>query len=226
MNSNFINAAILALFFLLLFVVSEILYHKFNLKVEVTRKLVHFSSGILSLSFPYLIDQHLVVLALCGSFLAILLGSSYFRLLPSINRVERKTHGSALFPIIVYLCFLAYHFSGSYLYYYIPLLVLAISDPLAALVGKKFKLGRYQVFGNYKTLIGSFAFLISAFACSFLCFIWFENMDRQMAFVFSAAIAIVTTLVEAILHRGLDNFFIPITTMAVIIMIQNYYQLS
>ncbi len=220
MTDSILYSLILGLAFLALFFIAEILFWKFNVKAETTRKLVHFGSGLLALSFPVLVDDIFLVLALCSSFIGILLLSFKFKFLKSINNVDRKTHGSVLFPIIVFICYLAFVGSESLLFYYLPLLILSISDPLAALIGKRFPIGKYNVFGSTKTLMGSGAFFASAFACSSFSMILVGNFTFSQAIAPSAILAFGTCLVEALLVKGYDNFFIPISSMAILLLIE------
>lgn len=220
MNLSLAYTLVLAAAFLLLFLIAEVLFWKFNVKVETTRKMVHLGSGLISLSFPYLINDTLFVFILCSSFIGILLLSFKYKFLKSVNNVDRKTHGSILFPIIVFVCYLAFVESDSILFYYLPLLILSISDPLAALVGKRFPLGKYHLFGGTKTLMGSGAFLISAFVCSIFSMTLIAGMDMEKALEYSIYLALGTTVVEAILIKGFDNFFIPISCMSILLILE------
>ncbi|MGE8381849.1 MAG: phosphatidate cytidylyltransferase, partial [Sphingobacterium sp.] len=105
MKSELSNMLLLAMIFLLLFALSEILYHRFKIRVEFTRKLVHIGTGIISLLFPILLISHWSVLLLCGLFAVILVLSLKFNLLRSIHAIDRKSAGSLAYPAAVYLCF-------------------------------------------------------------------------------------------------------------------------
>ena len=214
------NTVLLAAIFLVLFGLAEFLYHRYNCKVEYTRKLVHTGSGILSISFPLLISNNWLILLLCSAFMGILILSKRYGFLPSINAVDRKTYGSILFPVIVYTAYLAFEYSGSLLLYYLPLCILAISDPLAALAGKSWPFGKYTINGHPKTLMGSSAFFISAFLLSYSSLVWLEGVSHKEAWILGFLLAITTTLTEAIMYRGYDNLFIPLTAILVLFIIQ------
>lgn len=221
MNWNWINTGILAAAFLTLFSVAELLYHRFKVQAEITRKIVHVFTGILTLLFPPMIGNHWLVLALCGSFLLILLASWPLKLLPSINAVERKTKGSILYPIIVYGCFLIYQHYDNMAFYYVPILTLALCDPIAALIGKSFPYGRYTSFGHQKTLSGSLGFCFSAWILSVGLFVGLEGIALVPALLVGGIIAITTTIAEALSHGGYDNLTIPATATGVLLLTQN-----
>ena len=221
MTQNIINAILLGGLFLVLFAFAEFLYQKANWKATHTRKIVHLGTGLLTLLFPIWITNHWFILGLCSSFLIILLLSLKFNLLQSINGVERETRGSILFPIIVYVCFLVYNHYDSLIYFYVPILILAISDPIAALVGKKFGLGEYKIFGHTKTFIGSAGFCVSAFVITAIGMSSILNISLREVLIVSIVNAIFTTISEAISHKGYDNFTIPVTSILVLILFLN-----
>jgi len=207
--------AIYILLFLVLFLTSEIMYHALKFKVEISRKFVHFTSGIICLSFPFYINNHWIVLALCLGFLILLFASQKLSLLKSINNIDRKSYGSLLFPVSVYCCFLAFQYhENEKIYFYLPILILAICDPLASLVGKKYPFFKYKNGSDYKTISGSLAFFLSSF---FIVFISFNRMEISFLDLLlqSFCISIVGTLVETFSRKGTDNLFIPIAILLV-----------
>lgn len=224
MSKEIINTIILATAFLLLFAVAEIFYHKLKVKVELTRKLVHFGTGIITMLFPIMIGNHWFVLFLCGSFALILLISLKFNLLQSVNAIERKSYGSISYPLSVYGCYLAFDiFNHQYIYFYLPILILAFCDPIAALTGKKWPLGKYKIRNDSKTLMGSGMFFISAFALSLIFYFAFYNIDYVYAFLAcSALIALTATIAEATSSKGFDNLTIPLFTFLIIAVLHHY----
>jgi dolichol kinase len=222
MTQNLINTGILAAAFLALFATAELLYHRFKFRAEITRKIVHVFTGILTLLFPPMVENHWLVLALCASFLLILLASFPLKMLPSINAVNRKTNGSILYPIIVYSCYLIYQSYDNLAFYYIPILILALCDPTAALVGKNFPKGKYTTFGHSKTLSGSFGFLLAALILSVLLLVFMEQVPFSTALIIGGCIACTTAFAEAISHRGYDNLTIPATAVGVLLFFEHY----
>lgn len=219
MNASLLNTAYLAGAFLALFGSAEVLYHRFKLSAEITRKYVHIVTGLLTLLFPILIRNHWLVLALCGSFLIILQLSLRFNKLPSINGVTRVSKGSILYPIVVYGCYLVFHQYGTLALFYIPILILAISDPIAALVGKTWPKFPFTTFGHKKTLSGSLAFFLAAIAICLLVVFLDGSYHVQNTWLLAGAIAVITTLAEAVSHKGYDNLTIPASALLVLLLI-------
>ena len=215
METNVVNTLILAGCYLALFALGELLYHVFKVKAEITRKFVHAGTGLLALLFPLLLDNHWWVLLLCASFAVILLCSLRFGWLQSINAIDRKSVGSLAYPIAVYGCYLSYSYHGhQHIHYYLPIMVLAISDPLAALCGKKWPWGAYRIAGASKTAMGSLVFFISAFLIILLSwrYVYLSGFATGNVLAF-ALIALLATIAEATSRDGYDNVSIPLTVV-------------
>lgn len=216
MNTNLLHTIYLAGAFLTLFAFAEVLYHFVKVKAEVTRKIVHVCTGLLTMLFPVMLNNHWFVLLLCGSFLLILLVSLPLGLLPSINNVGRVTRGSLLYPVIVYTCFLVQMELGSLVFYYVPILILALCDPVAELVGKNFPWVKYQTFGHSKTISGSLGFCISAILVTTVLLVQIESIDVVKALVIGVMMGIVTAVFEGFSHKGYDNLTVPFSALGVL----------
>jgi phytol kinase len=213
---------LLTLCFLLLFAMGEFLYHRKKVKAEITRKIIHMGTGLLTLLFPLLLQNHWQVLLLCGSFLILLLASVQFKLLPSINGIARVSHGSILYPVAVYGTYLAYQYAhNGLIFFYLPMLILAICDPLAAFAGKRFPYGPYKLGESKKTLAGTAAFFVATCAVTLACFqliqVNFMNVESILSTVL--LIAITTSAVEAISAYGFDNISIPAVVLLNLVLI-------
>ena len=216
MKASLINIGILSSAFLILFGIAEVLFHKYKVRAEHSRKLVHFGTGALTMLFPLFLTSHWQVLLMSVGFLAILILSKKYNFLNSINGVERKTHGSTLFPIVVYLCFALAEYKSNFSFFYLPILILAISDPIAALLGQKFPLGKFTLLNHTKTLMGSFGFLFSAALITSIVLSFKLNMNCASGLYTALIIAILSTFAEAISKDGWDNLTIPLSVTLVL----------
>ncbi len=214
-NPEFLISSGYVLLFLIIFIIAEVLHHTIQCKVEISRKFVHAASGITCLSFPFFLKNQLCVLLLCAGFILILLASQRLNRLPSINKINRKSYGSMLFPVSVYLCFLTFqHFNHQYDYFYLPIMILAFCDPIAALAGKKWPYGKYSIGTESKTMLGSVAFFVSCFLI--LVFSFYANRESiilENCFLMAA----VTTTTEAVSKKGSDNLSIPVVVLLCLI---------
>jgi len=207
--SNLIAYLLLSVGFLFLFSIGELLLKFFKVSAEISRKFAHITSGLLACAFPFAFDSHWWVMAICTSFLGLLYLSAKFNFLKSINSVERKTYGSVLYPIAIYICFFLNQLftkgSGQFQFYFTSVLILAISDPLAAIIGGNYPLFRFKKIATGKSVGGALAFFISTFIISYS----FLNFDDKI--LISLVISLLSTLVELISSNGFDNLFIPLS---------------
>ena len=212
MTKEWINILLLAALFLSLFGIAEMGYYLLKIKAEWTRRFVHLGTGLLALLFPVMIGNHWLVLVLCFSFFILLVISLKYNFLKSINNVSRNSVGSLAFPAAVYGCYLAYCFvNRQYLFYYLPLLILAVCDPLAATAGKHFSKKKSQIQKTGKTYVGSAVFFVSAFIISFTFLA--GTADILTAISLSFFIGFSATIAEAFAKNGWDNVTIPVSVL-------------
>jgi dolichol kinase len=106
--------------------------------------------------------------------------------------------------------------------YILPMLILAISDPMAAILGINIKTynGRIKIFGKKlnKTWLGSKAFLLSSFIISIIALFFHRGVFDFETFFLAMLIAVVTTFAELISWRGSDNLSIPLSAVAVLVL--------
>jgi len=230
-NMNYKYLIILAGAFLMLFIISEFIYRVFHVKTEYTRKFVHIGTGLLTMFFPILLSSHWEVLFLCASFMFILILSFKFKFLPSVNAIKRKSFGSICYPIAVYFSYLAFSIVKArgvstlapLLFYYLPILIMALCDPIAALVGKKYPIRKYKVGSGTKSIGGSSSFLIAAVVLTLSLMFSFQSEFSFWLLVITALLTSISTMiVEAISPNGFDNFTIPATAIASLLLV-NFY---
>ncbi|NUM32527.1 MAG: phosphatidate cytidylyltransferase [Bacteroidetes bacterium] len=217
--SDFITFLIISISGLLLFGFTELMYHRFKIDVEITRKTAHIGSGLLSLLFPVYFHSQWWVLLICAMFQLLLVTSINLGFLKSINAVKRKTYGSVVYPIVVYIVFLFWFYlernpkenDNNYIYFYLPITILAICDPIATFFGKKYPI--YKLKKLSKSIGGSVAFWFTAFS---ICFFFTLNSKvfGQFDIIWvSILIATVSTFTELYSKKGFDNLFIPISVI-------------
>ncbi|MGH2362187.1 MAG: hypothetical protein ACRDGM_16800, partial [bacterium] len=107
---------------------------------ELIRKLLHIGMGLVTLSLPWLFAATWPVLLLTVVFtfflIALRLSQSLQRLLGGvIDGVARQSMGEIYFPLAVGLVFVLS--AGDPITFCIPMLILALADSGAALIGKR-----------------------------------------------------------------------------------------
>jgi phosphatidate cytidylyltransferase/phytol kinase len=207
--SSFVNLLILSSYFLIVFIIGEIAYRKLGVSAEITRKWSHIASGFLALLFPFYFDHFAWVILICATFGVFLFICKHYKFLPSINAVERRTHGSILFPLAVTVSFISYQYNHEIIYYYLPVLTLAICDLCAAIVGKRFPIKSIKIYLETKSLGGYLAFVISFVLLN----ITFVLLGYQIPVYFILFTAFFTAFIELLSPRGFDNISIPLSVI-------------
>lgn len=209
-NIDYKTLLIFSGIYLLLFLLVEFAYHKVKIKVEYTRKAIHIITGVIALFFPLFIKSPLDLILLCGGFGVLLVITMKYNLLQSVNNVDRVSRGSILYPVAVIICFMFYYYTDNYIYFFIPILTLAMADPAAALVGRKYPIGKYMLRQQTKTMAGSGSFFVVAFIISLVALNLIEDGNLMQHICISLLVATVTTIGEGLSFKGDDNLVIPV----------------
>ncbi len=199
----------LALGFSALFAAAETMHRGLGMPSEWSRKFMHISGGLLSLSMPLLFDNPWFIFGLTAAFGGLLWISRRLGWLDSVHRVDRISYGSLLFPVPVLLCFWLGWWRHDWLLFRLPILILTLADPAAFFIGKLLSRGVAARGSSGKTLGGSAAFALVAGACC-----WYFLPEKP---VLAAVICVFTTLAEAWSSRGWDNLTVPVAAAGLLL---------
>lgn len=221
-----VNTIVLSFFYLIgisiLLGFNELNYRFFKVKGEITRKFAHFASIIATIPLPYIFDSHWYILVLATIFFTVLFITQYSKQLNSIHDIERKSIGSYLLPLSIYVTFLISDLLGNKFLYILPMLILGICDPMAAILGMNTE--KYNrpiiLFGINikKSVIGSSAFLITSFVISLIALYFHRYMFDLKTFYLAIAIALLSTIGELLSYRGSDNLTIPLSVILMLVL--------
>jgi len=199
--------------FLVILTVSELLYKRVKISSEITRKISHLVSTLTSISFLYVFDSHWFVFSLAVlSFLLLFIGKLKHSF-GSIENVSRQTMGSYLLPVGIYLSFLISESFGKPIVFMLPMLILAISDTSAGIIGLVYQLNGRNIsvwrWVPAKSYAGSFTFLFTALVISYVTFV-FYGYDFPEIVLLTLYISFTATIIELISPFGSDNLSIPL----------------
>lgn len=181
---------------------------------ELVRKVLHICMGLTTLTLPWLFDEIWPVLVLAGITVPGLLllrhsGRLKCRAGGVINGVNRSgSLGEIYFPLGVAGLFMLS--GGDMLRYTIPILLLALADAAAALIGAYYGRLRYTTLEGYKSVEGSLAFFGVAFLSAYLPLLVLSDLAPVEGLLIALILGLVMVMVEAIAWHGLDNLLIPI----------------
>lgn len=191
------------IFFTLLaaiFVMGEILLKLRIFVPEFTRKFTHLSTGLIVFFMPsYLSLSQAVILSILA--MVFLFFAERLKLLPSVTGIKRRSYGSIMFPLGLMISGLLF-WESNLTAFRVSVLVLAISDSIAGLVGKK--IGKRNFLSG--TIEGSIAFFMITFAIFFL---FTANNFSEITLIYILGISAALTFLEVSLSKGFDNLFLP-----------------
>jgi phytol kinase len=195
---------------------AQYLHKQFSINAEYTRKIAHISATLASLILIYTIDSHWYILFIGLVFFVILFVAKRKNLFKSIDAVNRRTAGSYLLPLSVYIVFYISRTFHNDLIFILPVLLLGISDPLAGLFGTCFRnCTKWITLFNHqfdKTVIGSAIFFCSSFIISLITLYLFDYEFPQVLLL-TLFIACTTTVTELLSPYGIDNLTVPLVTV-------------
>ncbi len=178
-----------------------------SLKRELTRKIIHLITSLIPLAYFYYSSEEQILVLCISLFILFLVGDilriyviqlrqiyeKIFGKLLREHETEKSLNGATLLFLGFTLAILLYEKNIAV----IAMLLLSVSDSLAAIVGKSF--GNHRFFN--KTLEGSLAFFISAF----IIILFFYDK------IFLGLITALTmAIVELVPNKINDNIVIPI----------------
>jgi dolichol kinase len=195
---------IAAISFAGLFGIVEYISKHTALSHESSRKLVHILAGIMAACLPIFLSFHQIIY-LTSLFVPLLLISKRANLLTSMHQVSRVTYGEVYFPFAILLVALFFPDIPEYEY---AVLIMALSDGLASVLGQSFGKRSYVIWASRKTYIGSLVFFIVSCLIGAVI-VGCLNLASAQVILISSLLAFILTVVEASLAFGLDNLLLP-----------------
>lgn len=190
--------------FVSVLVAAEAATRRWAIDPEVSRKLVHLSSGVLAAGLP-LVMSFPAIVALALLFVPVMVVFRRMGLFPAAHGVERKTWGEAYFPLGVLLAAVLLPRSTPYAY---GVLVMGVSDPFASFGGQRYGRRAYRLLGAHKTYLGSTVFFVTTLALTLGTVALADGLSaRSIAVV--PILAGALAIVEGFSGGGLDDVVLP-----------------
>ncbi len=194
---------------------SEVVRKKINLSTNFTRKFVHILTGLLIALTPLLLQRPYPLLIISGFFIILNWIAIKKKWMPGMHATEKTSYGTVFYPISFFiLIILLWERHRTILV--ISMLIMAIADALAAIVGESVRKPiRYQFNGEPKSLQGSAIMLIATFFITFLGLEFcsrFQNLSMEMmnGLWIAAIVSVIATACESISFKGSDNLTVPL----------------
>lgn len=204
---------------LILIIISECLHRFLHWPSEQSRKFLHVSGGIMCLFFPRFFTEQWQVLILAVVAFLVLLLTFRHKMLPSVHLTKRRSVGSVLFPIPVYVCFLVALQKDNFLFYYYPIALLTVADTAAEMGGNKWGHLTKSFFGGQKTTAGLICFIVAAVSVSFVLLGPVYHLPLTEALKIGIPVVVLASVAELVTLRGWDNLSVPAVTILILLML-------
>jgi phytol kinase len=203
--------SLLAVFLLL--VITEVLWRRHKLGVEVGRKIVHIGTGVIVAFWPHFLNWT-IIQAVALLMLAVILVSYKFSIIKSIHSVERLTKGEILYPVGIAVC--AFLEPAPWVFS-VAILHLALADGLAGIVGVHYgKSTRYQIISHGKSLVGSLTFFVTSFLIFAGATLVVSETSLPHLYGWFIWAALALTVVENLSWYGLDDITVPVSVIVIL----------
>jgi phytol kinase len=179
---------------------------------ELKRKALHICIGVTAISFPLFLNETWMIVAAVGLVVAWLMA---VRQVPAFRQhfgsvlhdIRRKSLGEIYFALSIGGLLLLTQ--NEPVLFVIPILILALADAVAAIVGKILPIVPLAGIARGKTAAGCTAFFVVAFIVSFWSLVAIADLQMFHALAIATSLAMATCLTEAISRRGIDNLLVP-----------------
>lgn len=210
-----IAATIAAVCIAAILLFSEIIWKKFNFRDELARKSVHISTGVFIAFLPYWVDYFWIMVLAVG-FITVNLLNRKIDTFHAIHSVRRKSWGDVLFGVGVFA--VAFLQPAPWIFT-VAILQVSLADGLAALAGVTYgkKHGRYYLFTQPKSIIGSVVFLVSSAVIITAGFVFSDYIASAIQlWPVIIILPLLLMCVENLAVFGFDNLALPLATIAVL----------
>lgn len=184
--------------------------------VDFTRKVVHVGVGLWILPTLWLFEDWRWAIVPPLTFILLNVLSYRHSLVGAMEDRSANNLGTILFPV-AFAGVIAWLWpAGRFDVIAGSILVLAIGDAAAALVGRRFGRHRYRIGRTHRSVEGSAAMLAGSLIALLLANALFHG---DVPFPRLLAVAAVATFVEATSRWGFDNLLVPLVTAASLLVV-------
>lgn len=204
----------------LLIALSELLRRHLQWPGEFTRKFVHILVGIMMFFIPILLQSSLPMVLIAAVFTIVNWVTVRQKLLPAMNGA-RDSYGTAYYPL-AFLILVLFAWPGNIIIIIIAMLVLALADAAAAIVGESLSSPhKFSLTGDAKSLEGSLAMWVVSFLVIAVLLYWppyqtFPGLSLTSALGYAVLAATIATAAETLSRKGSDNLIVPLSVALVI----------
>ncbi len=218
LDSNLLVMGACYLYIGLIIVLSGVIKRSELVDSKTSRKFLHAMIGNLPLIMPYFTESIYPVLVASPFILVTFLATSFSPFpnlldrLGSLGELTEEGHSTGLVIYAFSYTLLAYLYGLNPYIVAAGIFPMAYGDSLAALIGARYGRTKYRLFEE-KSVQGSLGMFFGSFLSLIIGMMYFSGI---YGFSFTGqlvpilAVSLVTTVLEAVSPRGLDNILVPL----------------
>ena len=202
---------VIALWIITILVIAAVCKKNFPTQEELSRKVIHIGTGpVILIAWLFDIPKNIAVFS--ALFITIALVVNYqYRLIPTIEDIERKSFGTIAYGISITLLILLF-WPNYALSISLGVLSMAFGDGLAGLIGKSIKSPTWSILGQTKSIAGTLT-MGTVVAITTETITSINHIDIQPLEII--VISLIATLLEQISPFGIDNITVPIGVICI-----------
>ena len=200
---------------LIIVMVADVFRRLLRWSPEATRKMVHMIVGVLVAITPFVLHSKWPMVIIGGLFTVVDFFAIQRGFFKGMHGTRRKTYGTVFYPISFVILTLAL-WNHHKLILVTAMLIMAISDAVAAIVGENVRSPIELHFGpEKKSVQGSVAMFMTTFFIVFLTcqgadYLGYYDLSIERIIWIATVMGIVATASEVISIRGSDNLTVPL----------------
>ena len=175
-----------------------------------TRKFIHIGVGFWGFLAYWTLYPSWIVLIPPVSFIAINLLSYKWTLFKSMEIEDKTNLGTVFYPFSLCILLVLFWRTNLPSAALIGLLVMALGDGFATIVGQKWGKHKYHIGRKEKTIEGSMAMFGFSFIAVVMVSILITDIPLSLFLFHALAIACIVTITENVTPWGLDNITVPL----------------
>jgi dolichol kinase len=177
---------------------------------EGSRKFLHIMTGNIAFLLPVFVTKEVMAFLAAGPFILFtFLMSPYTPIKKIRGKTSAAGHGMGLVYYSITWTIFAYLFFDNMVVIAIGILSMSYGDGLASVIGIKFGKKKYQVLGDEKSYVGSFAMFIFTFITMIIALFYYNINVTFYVILVLVFIAFIASIVEGLTPKGLDNLTVP-----------------
>lgn len=191
----------------LLLVTEKIISKKYPV---MSRKILHIMVGNVAFLLPIFETRWVMAFVAAGPFIVFtFLMSSHTPIKSIRGKTSTAGHSMGLVYYSITWTILAYLFFDNMVVIAIGILAMSYGDGFASVIGSRFGLKKFNLFGDEKSYVGSFSMFIFTYFMMFIALLFYGIEFNYYIVLILGLIALIGAFVEGVTPKGLDNLFVP-----------------